>query len=191
MTRTKSVYLALLAVLLSPMAANADPITYDVNQTIGTGSVVGTIQTDGTLGVLGSSNIVSWILTLSSPNLSGGSPQVLTDANSSVRMSGSGVIASLADLIFDWSGGPDWSLLFSGGSPFSYWCMTTGPITCNSEATPSEVIGYGTDGDNAEERLRTGPGVIARASSVPEPGTLALLGIGLAGLGLTRRRRKV
>ena len=40
-------------------------ITYNVNLTFGSaGSMVGTITTDGTIGVLSTSNIVSWNLTL-------------------------------------------------------------------------------------------------------------------------------
>ena len=45
-------------------ALQAAPITYNVNQTIGAGSVVGTVETDGTLGVLGTANFIAWNLAL-------------------------------------------------------------------------------------------------------------------------------
>jgi hypothetical protein len=38
-------------------------ITYDVNLAVGAGGVVGTITTDGNIGVIGTSDIVSWNLT--------------------------------------------------------------------------------------------------------------------------------
>ena len=44
-----------------------------------------------------------------------------------------------------------------------------------------------TQRDNAI--VRNNPGTWTMTRSVPEPGTLALLGLGLAGLGITRRRK--
>jgi hypothetical protein len=34
------------------------------------------------------------------------------------------------------------------------------------------------------------PSYVSKGRPVPEPGTLALLGIGMAGMGLARRRKK-
>jgi len=49
--------------MLSAVCCSAD-ITYDVDQTVGIGSVKGFIETDGTTGVLGASNILNWNLLL-------------------------------------------------------------------------------------------------------------------------------
>jgi hypothetical protein len=108
MTRTKSTYLALLAILLSPMAANADPIYWNV------------------FNIEGESSQAAHIVTYS----------------------------SLLDMLAD-----------------------------SNRTSDNTMSGFG--------RNIVGSGAsFSRAVSVPEPGTLALFGVGLAGLGLTRRRRK-
>jgi hypothetical protein len=52
-----------LGLLFVSKVVLAVPI-YDIDRTIGTGSVMGTIETDGTLGVLTSLNIIDYSLTL-------------------------------------------------------------------------------------------------------------------------------
>ncbi len=48
-----TVALTAMLVGVGANSASATPITYNVNQTIGGGSVTGTIQTDGTIGTIG------------------------------------------------------------------------------------------------------------------------------------------
>lgn len=56
-------FAALLLVLGTAFFCNAE-IACEVNQTIGAGGVTGDIITDGTIGVLGAADIVSWNLLL-------------------------------------------------------------------------------------------------------------------------------
>ena len=74
--RLLSAVCALLICSSVSSLANATLI-YNVSRTIGAGTVTGFIETDGTLGVLASSNIKNWMLTLTAPNLTGGSPDVI------------------------------------------------------------------------------------------------------------------
>jgi hypothetical protein len=94
----------LIWALASPavLTAQAPGTTYIVNQTIGSGSVVGQIVTDGKVGVLGSSDILSWNL-----NLNGvGASAILTSAGatSTVLLSGSDLTGTNAGLYFNFSG---------------------------------------------------------------------------------------
>jgi hypothetical protein len=66
MTNRSSLLLsvAFIATLLGVGVCSAASITYNVDQTIGAGSVVGTVQTDGTIGGLTTANFTDWNLLL-------------------------------------------------------------------------------------------------------------------------------
>jgi hypothetical protein len=137
-------------------APGANNITYNVNLTFGSaGSMVGTITTDGTIGVLNTSNIVSWSLTLAD---SATNSTLLTPSNSAFSSGNyntggqpnNDFTATSTTLTMTYSNGGFWGVSGASGQ----FCMTDwsncfGPVA------------YGTwsiNGDNAYSQSAAGAG---------------------------------
>lgn len=175
---------AVSMMLLAVGVGGAGPITYNVNQTIGAGSVIGTIQTDGAIGTLTASDITAWNLDLNGVSAF----YNLTNSNSVVYVQGSDVSASLNDLYFNFSGGDDGIFLFQQ-SLFSgqhYYCDATETATCFQGAT---VTPEAFNSPSEQNVALSGKQIIGTA--LPEPMTLSVVCLGLAGAAAFRRRRKM
>ena len=176
-----------LCFLIFTTNANAGLI-YDVNRTIGAGTVTGFVETDGTVGVLGSANITDWVLTLTAPNLAGGPSDVISFATQvQTSLLGSTTTATSTDLLFDFGGAG--FFLLQGGSG-NFWCLEA-----NSSCTGGglgEHMGFGTNSTNAQTTIHSGSIVFAsvRSNSVPEPSTLAIFALGMIGLASRRFKKQ-
>lgn len=180
----------LITLLLGVGVTGASPITYDVNETIGTGSVTGIIETDGAIGVLNAADILDWNLHLivgaDTYNLTGPA----SGNNSSVFISGIDVTATATDLFFNFSGADFGSLLFEVvfASGQHYYCdAAASTILCLQGATvvPQSLGNY----QNVSLSGNVIIGTVRGGGSIPEPATISLLGLGLAGVGFMRRRK--
>ncbi len=193
---------AWIALTLGSGVASAAPITYNFDTTIvsanptgnpaQSNSILGTITTDGTLGVLAESNIVSWHLQLID-NLDSGNNYTLTTANSTVVVFlGDALSATATGLFFDFDGEGEVGIQANDPGPFSGWryfCFSTGVFGCLAGETisPGYIFDSGTvlTGDDAPV------GVVPLGppnNSVPEPATLALAGLAIVA---ARARRRV
>lgn len=167
--------------LLLPVGASADSITYSVNVPVGAGSVFGTITTDGTMGGLDgffdfgefvTGSIMSYSLTVND----GIDGETYWAGDGGSFLSYSGMTATASALTFDMSGPASFQIyvLLSGFPSFLLGdSVGGGQYLINhldislSEIHPTQFVSS------------SGTLTLAR---VPEPGTVVLLAIGLAML---------
>ncbi len=180
MTRMKSRFLALLVVLLSPMAANADPITYDISvsgawfDTFGnpygmelSPTLTGSMTVDNSLS--GIAALIDFSLTTGTRTWT--ENDIYQDA-----------FPSLDEFVFDAFGE---LTRFSLGDFLDGFGGSMGIYSNNTfsvRETSSPFVFNACNGCVSFSRSVT---------TVPEPGTFALLGFGLAAIGLARRRTRV
>jgi hypothetical protein len=170
----------LLAVVFICMcgSAAATPIVYNVYISGAGETVTGTFTTDGTIGPIAFANIVSWHLVAS------GALAAFTIASNQVGstticFASCGLAATQNTLAYD----------FSAPSPPDLLQLQGPNVIDTIQFAHGQLNFFINSGVFVGAIPFSGSLIIGTAvSSVPEPGTLMLLGVALAGLGFARKR---
>jgi hypothetical protein len=197
--------LALLSLLFIGGGASAANISYDVDLTIGSGTVVGAITTNGTLGELSRSDFESWSLTLTDAAIIG-MPQTLTQTNSVLAFFGpSGAALTASPDMQASQSAISWNFGSKDGDTFAFQfggqqsgnaglCgANAGSITCDTEpADPALTIGDVNNSPNTDYVKENGVAILATVAA-PEmdptsaAGAMTLL---IASLTVIRARKR-
>jgi hypothetical protein len=177
----------LLFLILAVSVSKAGDVTYAVNLGFGSGTAIGTVTTDGTDGILNTSDIVSWDLTLTDHGVNS---TILTPSNSTVssdlgNLAGANndLTATPTSLLFNYGVGDGGSWSFSGLT--GQFCVTS-YTNCFG---PADTFGTWDINNDSQWTYAYASGVQTIGSEVPEPGTLGLLGAGLLSIvGIVRRK---
>jgi len=201
MKKTKRTYLALISILLSPMVANADPILDQVN--------------DDPVAFSGEGRFTFWIQEII-PEITGAITEIDLNFESFSGLDGASVALSRSQSgqndVFDqvigivdgWNAFDFTDEVFEVTAAEAFYInvftfrsgqVLGGPLINFSDNSDYEGrlvttadLNFGQDcfGDCTSDMLfRT------FVEPVPEPSTLALFGLGLAAMGLARRRKKI
>ena len=177
---------ASVAALLA--AAPAAAVVYTVNVGNSTLGATGFIETDGTIGTIGSGNIIDWEFNLAD---NGTSFTLSGASNSGKLVSGNTLSATATSLFFDFSGSGLAAFQNPAiGSGINFICFTGNGICGGGSNRISITTNTFGDGIPQSGLVQIGT---AAGGAVPEPASWAMLiaGFGLVGAVARRRRTAV